>query len=358
MKIAKMSKLVVCGVVASTIFFTAFASPLSLMQVQQGSLSAGDSSMWSTMSQHFNIDLQAENNPEVSKQISYLRKHQDDLAVILKRAAPYISYVYAKTQQRGFPAELALLPIVESEYNPNVISSVGATGLWQIMPETAMDLGLRNHPGYDGRRDIVASTDAALAYLNDLHNEFKKDWELALAAYNWGPANIEKKVKNQSIQTRFWDLKKLPIETKLYVPRLLALAAVIKDPARYHINLPEMSDKLQVASLTVGSKVDLKKVAESTGISVATMRKLNPGYKALATTKNAPNTVLIPANKLAEIKPLIEILAINNLTVGRADRIIKTAAAQSVAAKLLRQGEWLIVELANLESSKAYADSK
>lgn len=360
MKLTKIHKLVASGVISSfllTASISSLASPLSLIKVEQGSIKTDSSSIWSAMSQQFKLGANSLNNPEVSKQIAILVKNQGTLAKTLQAAAPYISYVFAKTQQKGLPAELALLPIVESQYSPYAKSPVGASGLWQIMPQTATHLGLKRGGGYDGSRDIVASTDAALKYLTDLNKMFKKNWELALAAYNWGPGNILKNVKKQAT-TNFWALKKIPKETRDYLPKLIALAAVIKNPAKYNIHLPAMSSQVQVASIKVAPKADLKKIALTTGIDVATMRKLNPGYPNLATTHNSPNTVLVPANKVAKLKQLVAVLAVNNFstdTINKANMIIKTAVQQSVTASLLKQSQWLLVGLANLPSSNAYA---
>ncbi len=257
-------------------------------------------SIWSNMSEDFSLDHNI-NRPEVNAQIAKWRRNKKDLYETLRVAAPYISYVYEQTQKRGLPAELALLPIIESEFNPNNRSNRGATGIWQIMPGTASELGLRNHRGYDGRRDIVASTNAALNYLRDLHQTLG-NWQLALAAYNWGPGNIAGVVKRQNRaaeSSSFWNLPRLPTETKIYVPKLLALADMIQNPERYNIKLPSIANGPHLASVKVGAHVDLKQIAESTGISEKAMRKLNPGYSNMATVPGAPNTLLLPIEKIA-----------------------------------------------------------
>lgn len=358
MKIYKLSKIIVCSVLSSCLLTACSGSPSALSSTKRSEVIASKpSSIWGTMSDHFYLDPHVDNK-EVSKQIAYLQKNPDDLRCILKKAGPYISYVYAKTQQEGMPGELALLPIVESEYSPYARSKVGASGLWQIMPQTGSELGLKKSSSYDGRRDIVASTHAALRFLDDLHNEFH-NWELALAAYNWGPGNIERVIKNKHKwfgKPSFWDLNNLPKETKYYVPKLYALAAVIKNPAQYHIELPAITAETQLAALKVGPKVDLKKMAQSTGISVETIRKLNPGYKDLATAKGAPNTVLVPVDKVEAIKPIVSVLAVNNVNVkNMASDTVKKVTQQSVVNTFIKQGEWLIMALANISSTDAYA---
>ena len=358
MKLYKLSKFIICSVFASCSLTacsgssSASTSPKTSTQVT----AMKPSSIWGSMSEHFTLDTHTDNKA-VIKQISYLQKNPEDLNHILKKAGPYISYVYAKTQQKHMPAELALLPIVESEYSPYARSKVGASGLWQIMPRTGSELGLKKSSAYDGRRDIVASTNAALGFLRDLNGEFN-DWELALAAYNWGPGNIEHSVKNRHKwfgKATFWDLKHLPKETHDYVPKLLALAAVIKNPARYHIELPAISAEPQLAALKIGPKVDLKKMAQSTGISVETMRKLNPGYQTLATSKGAPNTVLVPVDKVEAIKPIAPVLAVNTVSVNNpAVDAVNKVTKQSVINDFIKHGEWLIIALANIASNEAY----
>jgi membrane-bound lytic murein transglycosylase D len=262
-----------------------------------------EQTLWTSMSSSFSLDHET-TRAEVMEQIRRLQKHQASLYKTLESTQHYISYVYHETKKRGLPAELALLPLVESHFNPDAHSKAGATGLWQLMPATATDLGIKDNHAWDGRRDIVASTEAALVYLNYLGLNFRQDWHLALAAYNTGPGRVQSAVAKQSKwykSAKFWDLN-LPQETRNYVPQLLALAAVIKDPARYGIKLPPISNQLHLASVQVGAKVDLKKIAQSTGIDVETMRKLNPGYRHMATTPGAPNTLLVPAEKIGLVQ--------------------------------------------------------
>lgn len=361
MKINKLSQIIICSVL-SCCFLTAcngYTPGLPMPGKPKAINTAKPSSIWGSISEHFELDPHIDNKA-VSKQIAYLQKNSDDLNTILRKAGPYISYVFVKTQQKKMPAELALLPIVESEYSPLAKSRVGASGLWQIMPRTGSELGLKKSSSYDGRRDIVASTRVALAFLDDLHHEFN-NWELALAAYNWGPGNIERSIKNSHKwfgKPSFWDLNHLPKETRDYVPKLYALAAVIKNPARYHIQLPAITAEPQIAALKVGPKVDLKKMAQSTGISVETIRKLNPGYQTLATSKGAPNTVLVPVDKVEAIKPIVPVLAVQTVSVKpQANETIKKVTEQSVIDKLIREGEWFLIALANIPSSNAYAAS-
>lgn len=368
MKLLKSSKLIICGVLCSSLLAacdSSVATPststssLSLMHVQEGSLRPVDSSsLWGAMAKNFHMDAH-EDNKDVAKQIAYLQKNQALLAKTLEQAGPYISYVFSKIQAKGLPAELALLPLVESDYMPHAKSHVGALGIWQFMPATAKGLSLKTTQAYDGRRDIVASTNAALAFLKDLNGMFKNNWELALAAYNWGPGNVQKAVKRKSLmgQATYWDIK-MPKETQNYVPKLMALAAIIKNPAKYNVTLPKISAETQLAAVTVGPKVDLKKVAQTTGIGVDTMRKLNPGYMQLATTAGSPNILLIPVDKVDAMKPATLVLAVNiakSPVAVTQQKISAPPMQHQVRDGFIKSSEWLLVNLANIPSSNAFA---
>jgi len=351
----------------------ASASVLSLIRLNPSSLKvpapsqrSTGSSIWATLSQNFGIGDQTTQSA-VNIEIAKLQKHQGDLYKTLQKAAPYISYVFEQTKKRGLPAELALLPVIESGFNPNAQSKVGATGLWQIMPGTASDLGLKNNQAYDGRRDIVASTNAALKYLTGLGRNFKGNWELALAAYNWGPGNIQKIVRQQS--SNFWNLTKLPAETAQYVPKLLALAAVVKDPARYGIKLPPVLSGPQLASIQVGASVDLNKIAKSTNIDVNTMRQLNPGYRNMATAAGAPNTLLVPVDKAYAFQPIatatvlatntnaynkpvaVTIPANNTASPAQVTNAVDKDQSTTMMKAILTQGQWLLASIADISSS-------
>lgn len=196
-------------------------------------------SVWAQMGPAFQFDRE-DGHAQVIAQIKILQANKKDLYRQLQADAPYINYFFQETQKRGMPAELALLPVIESDCSAEDYSKVGALGYWQFMPATAHDLGLKCG-AHDERKDLYASTHAALNFLSDLHQTFKDDWILALAAYNWGPGNVSKAMKRSKPWYRdvgFWDLKGLPLETQQYAPKLLALAAVIHHPERYGIVLP------------------------------------------------------------------------------------------------------------------------
>jgi membrane-bound lytic murein transglycosylase D len=143
---------------------------------------------------------------------------------------------------RNLPSELALIPFIESEFNSNNRSKKGAAGLWQLMKETAHLFGVKIKSGYDGRRNLIVSTKAALTYFEDLGNNFKGNWYLAIAAYNSGQFRVESAVRRAGSHN-FWDLKKLPRETKEYVPKLLAVAEIVQNPEKYGVHLPQVNNE-------------------------------------------------------------------------------------------------------------------
>lgn len=341
MKLHTFSKFTYSALLSSIFLVTspqgigATPSPQKEQGITQSSATQSNS-MWTTLSSRF--ALQDSDRVEVDAQIRWLQKNKTSLYRSLKTAAPYIAYVFNQTQKHGVPAELALLPIVESQFNPQAASPKGATGIWQLMPKTASALGIKVTATYDGRRDIVASTQAALNYLNSLHKMLSQDWLLALAAYNYGPGNIRSALKQIKFAS-FWNLKKLPKETQNYVPKLLALAAVIKDPAKYNIQLPPTSNNVGLTTVKLGAKVSLQDVAKKSGISTETMRQLNPGYTTMTTDHDTPNTVLLPVDSSQVAEP---------------QSIAVTAAATPsnkhahLIDAILKEGQWLTRAMTNI----------
>lgn len=259
-------------------------------------------SLWSSISRDLNLDHKAQSS-RVQAEIHKILADQGKLNEILKAAAPYLYFIHEEVKARGLPAELALIPIIESEFNPNDHSNKGATGLWQLMPGTANELGVKVKSGYDGRRNVVASTKAALAYFKDLGNLFKGDWYLAIAAYNCGQVKVASTEKRTGVHN-FWNLP-LPQETKYYVPKLLAVAEIIKHPEKYGIELPNISNEPYFAELKVKkSTVNLSQVAKSLGVSYKTLDTLNPDNRNgnVPAVKDNYATVLVPANKVQAVK--------------------------------------------------------
>jgi len=248
-------------------------------------------SLWLNLSRELKLDHQ-EQSVQVRHEIRRILADHDELMRILKAAGPYLYYIYEQTRLRGLPAELALIPIIESEFNPNDHSNKGALGLWQLMPATAHRLGVKIKSGYDGRRNVLASTKAALAYFRDLGNLFNGNWYLAIAAYNCGEARIASAIKRTGSHS-FWNLP-VPKETKYYVPKLLAIAEILKNPTKYGITLPPIHNKPYFTEVKVTEAVSLDKMAKSSGMNLSELRTLNPDYHHNIPKQMGEYSVLVP----------------------------------------------------------------
>ena len=243
--------------------------------------------------------LSASSQEDLFWHIDWFKKNPDYLTRVTKRAKPYLHLVTQEVEKAGLPIEIALLPIVESAYYPFSYSHGTASGLWQFIPSTGKLYGLKEDWWYDGRRDVLASTKAAVKYLKNLNKLFKGDYLLAIAAYNSGPGRVQKAIrKNKRLgkKTDFWHLD-LPAETRGYVPRLLAVAKLIKYPERYGQTITPVSNKPQLKVVTLDSQFDLATIAQWAGISLDDVYTLNPGLKRWATPSNPPYDILLPVEQ-------------------------------------------------------------
>jgi membrane-bound lytic murein transglycosylase D len=249
--------------------------------------------IWSRMRSGFSLPKATPHAIQVHLE-SY-SNHPRSTARVLQRGKPYLFHILNRVEERGLPAELALLPFVESAFDPHAISPVGAAGIWQFMPGTATQLGLQQSWWYDGRKDIIDATEAALDYLTQLHRQFG-DWLLALAAYNAGSGRVQRAIEQNRLEGKpvdFWHLP-LPAETQGYVPRLIALRAVINNPADYNITLPPLPDTHYFTSIDTQGRIDLQVAARLAGVSEDEIKGLNPGINRLITPPDRPNVLLIP----------------------------------------------------------------
>jgi membrane-bound lytic murein transglycosylase D len=215
---------------------------------------------------------------EVKKQIAWFQKHPKHLKISMQRAEPFLYYIYQEVKKRNLPVEFTLLPIIESAFDPFDHSHRGASGIWQIMPRTAKHLGIQRHRWYDGRRDVVHSTAAALNYIQYLYNHFNQDWMLTLAAYNAGETRVRRLIKEMPKQKiDFWSMK-LPRETKNYVPRFFAALAIIKNPERYGFTLPMLKNEEHFVQVNIKAPLRLATIASIANLKVDQLLRLNAGY--------------------------------------------------------------------------------
>lgn len=219
---------------------------------------------------------------------------------LFDRAKLYLYYIVDEVEKRGMPMEIALLPAIESAYKPYAYSRARASGLWQFIPSTGRLYGLKRSWWYDGRRDVIASTRAALDYLQKLHNDFNGDWQLALAAYNAGEGRVMRAVewnRRRGLPTDFVHLRHLKRETRYYVPKLMAMANIVSHPDRFGIQLPDIPNEPYFARVEADSQVDLGVIARLTGMDVDDLHYINPGYIRRATDPNGPHHILVPVDK-------------------------------------------------------------
>jgi membrane-bound lytic murein transglycosylase D len=207
-------------------------------------------------------------------------------------------HIVTELEARGMPLELALLPVVESAFEPYAYSRARAAGMWQFIPGTGSRFGLKQNWWYDGRRDVVESTRAAFDYLQFLHDEFNGDWLLAIAAYNCGEMNVQRAVEYNVAHHKpidFWSLK-LPKETRAYVPKLLAMRRLVADPEAYGLGFSRIPNQPYFARVDTLGQIDLKVAADIAGITHEQLYELNPAFHRWATDPSGPNYLLVPAD--------------------------------------------------------------
>ena len=247
--------------------------------------------------QHINNKLELTelyNHPKVTQQKDKFLNNSEYLANVTRRSEPFIHFILSELENRNMPAELALLPIVESGYFPRARSRAKAEGLWQIMPYTARDLGLKRSVGYDGRHDVYASTSAALDYLTQMHNKFDGDWLLALAAYNAGPQRVKRALNKAKDHDKsvYWNLH-LPRETREYVPKILALCSIIKDNQNISLLHP-ISNTPYLESIKLSKRIFPAKLIQAAATNETELKLLNPAIRNLNTPIHAGYHLLVP----------------------------------------------------------------
>jgi len=250
--------------------------------------------LWRRIQMQFS--LPSTDNRQVVSQLNWYKKHPKYIQRMSKRAEPYLYLIVQEIEKRNMPLEIALLPIVESAFDPFAYSHGAASGMWQIIGDTGKRFGLKQNWWYDGRRDVVASTNAALNYLQFLHKHFKGDWLHALAAYNSGEGRVGRAIKKNKRLGKnidFWSLK-LPAETRDYVPKLLALATLLNDPEKYKLQWPVMSNTQRVVQVDTQSQIDLALAAKLADMPLKDLYRLNPGFNRWATPPNGNHNLLLP----------------------------------------------------------------
>lgn len=235
----------------------------------------------------------------VAQQAAWYAARPELVQGIVLRARRYLHFIVDEVERRGLPTELALLPFVESGFNPQALSSAQASGLWQFIPGTGIKYNLAQNSLYDGRRDVVASTNAALDYLEFLYSYNHRDWHRALASYNWGEAAVARAVERnraRGLSDAYASLT-MPDETRSYVPRLLAIKHIIMDPAAYGITLAELPNEPVFSQVQIASDLDLRLAAQFAQTPLAEFLALNPAYNSPQVSSSAGVALVIPVDK-------------------------------------------------------------
>ncbi|WP_137817117.1 lytic transglycosylase domain-containing protein [Pseudomonas sp. 2FG] len=254
--------------------------------------------IWDRMRAGFKLQDEIGINPRIEQQRLWFASKPSYLESASGRGSLYIHYVVERLEERNMPLELALLPVIESSYNPFAYSRSDAAGLWQFIPSTGRHFNLQQTSWYDGRRDITASTNAAMNYLSRLHEMFNGDWLLALAAYNAGEGTVSRAIeRNQrlGLPTDYWNLP-LPKETQDYVPKLLALSQLVMAPDAYGIDLDPIANEPYFEVVEIKQRMDLSRVAAMADVDEDELYQLNPAFKKRITL-DGPQQLLVPTEK-------------------------------------------------------------
>lgn len=259
--------------------------------------------VWARIRKGFGIpDL---DNPLVQNQLQWYTSRPDYIDRTTTRASRYLFHVVQELEKRGMPTELALLPFIESAFNPQAYSTAKAAGMWQFIPSTGKDYNLKQSMFMDERRDVLASTDAALTYLQKLYGMFG-DWQLALAAYNWGEGSVQRAInKNRAagLPTDFNGLSALmPLETRNYVPKLQAVKNIIATPTQYGITLPKVDNQPYFVTIGKTRDIDVKVAAQLAELSIDDFKALNPQFNRPVIVGGADTQILLPQSNAEKFK--------------------------------------------------------
>ncbi len=243
----------------------------------------------------------------VARHEKWYASHPDYVERMTERARLYLFYITEEVERRGMPSEIALLPMVESAFNPGAYSASRASGIWQFIPSTGKKFGMEQNWWYDGRRDVISATNGALDYLQNLHNMFG-DWQLALAAYNCGEGAVlraQEHNRRRGLPTNYSSLKLLK-ETRNYVPKLLAIKHIIADPASFGLALQDIPNEPYFAAVATTKHIDVKLAAQLADVSEDEFAALNPAHNRPVILQDSNDYILLPIDKIETFKKNLE----------------------------------------------------
>ncbi|STW12612.1 membrane-bound lytic murein transglycosylase D [Klebsiella pneumoniae subsp. rhinoscleromatis] len=270
--------------------------------LDDGTFYAQDQDLWTSIGDELKMGIP--DNPRIREQKQKYLRNKSYLHDVTLRAEPYMYWIAGQVKKRNMPMELVLLPIVESAFDPHATSGANAAGIWQIIPSTGRNYGLKQTRSYDARRDVVVSTTAALDMMQRLNKMFDGDWLLTVAAYNSGEGRVMKAVKanrSRGKPTDFWSLS-LPHETKIYVPKMLALSDILKNSKRYGVKLPTADESRALARVRLDSPVDISQLADMAGMPVSKLKTFNAGVKGSTLGASGPKYVMVPQKHAAQLR--------------------------------------------------------
>ncbi|XOZ34237.1 LysM peptidoglycan-binding domain-containing protein [Halomonadaceae bacterium KBTZ08] len=337
--------------------------------------SHGYSNVWQRLRDQFQFEHDID-DPRIDSQMAWFSRNPSYMKRTAKRARRYLPYIIREIEKRDMPGELALLPLVESAYDPFAYSHGRASGIWQFIPATGRAFGMKQNWWYDGRRDIISSTQGALDYLEQLAGRFDGDFELALASYNAGAGRVLRAIRRNERRgqpTDYWSLD-LPSETRHYIPKLIALARIVANPEAHGIQLPSITDAPYFEIVDIGGQIDLAQAANMAGVGVDEIYRLNPGFNRWATAPEGPHRLLVPAASAEQFREALNTLpddqrvSWRNYTVQGGDTLISIARSfnttpdvirqhNDISGHTIRKGERLLIPAAG-NASNTYALSE
>jgi membrane-bound lytic murein transglycosylase D len=270
--------------------------PITEKDTSAADISAPPGDLWERIRNGFAMaEMDSE---EVRNSENFYANRPEYVKRIIERSKRYLFHIVEEVERRRMPAEIALLPIIESAFNPRAYSTSHASGIWQFIPSTGKNYGLKQNWWHDDRRDIVAATSAALDYLQNLYNMFG-DWELVLASYNWGEGAVGRsliKNRNNGLPADFRNIS-LPPETQNYVPKLIAIKNIISNPAAFGVELESVPNQPYFETVATTRHIDVKLAAKLADISVDEFNALNPAHNRPVINVNGSRTLLFPVDK-------------------------------------------------------------